>query len=113
MFRATDIMNRLRRQPFRSMRIIASEGLRFDVYHPDLVWVGERYVHIGTPSTQGNGIFAEETIVAIVHIVGLEDLPVPTTPAPTVDATTTPLAIVSRVSGSRRCHVVGPGRPIG
>ena len=33
-------------------------------------------------------------------------------PLPTVLATTTPVTIVSRVSGSSRCQAVGPGRPI-
>ena len=47
MFRAEDIQARLRERPFRPLRIIASEGLRYDIHHPDLVFVGTRDLMIG------------------------------------------------------------------
>src|SRR5262245_4127598 len=34
MFRGEDIQERLRVKPFRPFRIIASEGLRYDIHHP-------------------------------------------------------------------------------
>jgi hypothetical protein len=37
MYRAEDIQARLRQKPFQPFRIIASEGLRYDINHPDLV----------------------------------------------------------------------------
>lgn len=40
MFRSEDIQARLRQQPFRPLRIIATEGLRYDIHHPDLVSSG-------------------------------------------------------------------------
>ena len=78
MFRPEDIKNRLREQPFRPLRIIVSEGLRYDVYHPDLVFVGNRDLMIGFPSPTGNPTIYDQVIrVAIVHVVGLEDIPAP------------------------------------
>jgi len=42
MFRAEEIQARLQAKPFRSLRIVASEGLHFDIYHPELALVGMR-----------------------------------------------------------------------
>jgi hypothetical protein len=77
MFRAEEILNRLRQQPFRPLRIIASEGLRFDIQHPDLVLVGERDLTIGFPSSHNPTLYNRVIRVAIMHIVGLEDLSTP------------------------------------
>ena len=75
MYTLDGILRRLREKPFRPMRIIASEGLRFDVYHPDLVLVGEEDVLIGSPSPKNPGAYERMTRVALAHIVALEDLP--------------------------------------
>ena len=75
MFRAEEILARLRVQPFRPLRIIANEGLRFDIPHPDLVMVTERYLAIGHPAPGGSGVFDRITHLAIVHIVGIEFFP--------------------------------------
>jgi len=50
MFNAEDIQARLRQQPFRPLRIIGSEGQRFDIYHPELVLVGRHDLTIGFSS---------------------------------------------------------------
>jgi hypothetical protein len=75
MFRAEDIQARLREKPFRPMRLIASEGLRYDISHPDLVLVGQRDLTIGFPSPDNPTIYDRVVRVAIVLLVGLEDLP--------------------------------------
>ena len=76
MFRAEEILARLRVQPFQPLRIVASEGLRFDIPHPDLVMVTERYLMIGHESPGGSGVFNRVTQLAIIHIVGIEAIPV-------------------------------------
>jgi hypothetical protein len=77
MFRAEDIQARLREQPFPPVRLIASEGLRYDIYHPDLVLVGQRDLTIGFPTSDNPAIYDRLVRIAIVHLVGLEDLPAP------------------------------------
>ncbi len=77
MFRAEEIQARLRQQPFRPLRIIASEGSRYDIQHPDLVLVGERDLTIGFPSPHHPTLYDRVIRVPIIHIVGLEDLPTP------------------------------------
>lgn len=79
MFRPEEIQARLREKPFRPLRIIASEGLRYDIVHPDLVLVGERDLVIGYASPETPTIYNRLIRVALVHIVGLEDVNV--TPA--------------------------------
>ncbi len=75
MFRPEDIRVRLVTQPFIPLRIIASEGLRYEVRHPDLVMVGERDVMIGHDSPARPGIYNRLTRVALIHIVGIEEIP--------------------------------------
>jgi hypothetical protein len=75
MFRAEEIQKRLREQPFRPLRIIASEGLRYDVRHPDLVFVGERDMMIGHPSSDNSTIYDQVTRLAYIHLVAIEDIP--------------------------------------
>jgi hypothetical protein len=76
MFSPEEIQARLRDRPFRPLRIVASEGQRFDIHHPDLVLVGRRDLTIGIPGEEGSTIYDRQTRVAIVHVVALEDLPV-------------------------------------
>jgi hypothetical protein len=82
MFRAEDIQARLRQQPFQPLRLIATEGLRYDIIHPDLVLVGARDLTIGYATPDRPTVYDRVVRVAIVHIVGIEDLPVaPAAPA--------------------------------
>ena len=74
MFRPEEIQARLRLQPFRPLRIIANEGLRYEIRHPDLVLVGERYLMIGHESPGVPGVFDRMTQLAIVHVVAIEEI---------------------------------------
>lgn len=73
MFRAEDIQQRLNERPFQPFRIIASEGLSYEIHHPDLVLVGQRDLMIGSPSRRP-GIYDTISRVALVHIVALEEM---------------------------------------
>jgi hypothetical protein len=78
-----DIQARLREKPFRPFRIIVSEGLRYEIRHPDLVFVGRRDIQIGFTNVEGSAIYDRVTRVAIIHIVALEELE---SPAPADEA---------------------------
>ena len=75
MFSAEDIQKRLREKPFRPVRIVASEGLHYDIFHPDLVLVGRRDLTIGYPGPDNPAIYDQLVRVALVHVVALQDLP--------------------------------------
>ncbi|MFL5244887.1 MAG: hypothetical protein ACJ8FY_22525 [Gemmataceae bacterium] len=81
MYNTEQIQSRLREKPFRPLRIIVSEGLRYDIRHPDLVFVGSRDIMVGSPSAENPTVYDKVTRVALVHIVALEDLPSPSTPS--------------------------------
>lgn len=78
MFKPETILERFRERPFQPVRIIVSEGQRFDVYHPDMVWVGERDIQVGKPSSRNLFIYVDTTRIALIHVVALEDLAMPT-----------------------------------
>lgn len=74
MFRAEDIQKRLHERPFKPFRIVGSEGLSFDIRHPDLVFVGRHDLMIGTPDKKTPTIYDQVTRLALVHVVALEDV---------------------------------------
>ena len=75
MFRPEEIQARLKVQPFRPLRIIASEGLIYEIRHPDLVMVGDRDLAIGYASPDSPTIYNRLIRVALIHIVGIDDIP--------------------------------------
>jgi hypothetical protein len=79
MFRPEDLQARLRQRPFIPLRIRVSEGQQFDIFHPDLVFVGVRDISIGFPAANNPTIYDQVTRVALVHVVALEDIPPATT----------------------------------
>ncbi len=74
MFRPEDIQARLRERPFKPLRFIVSEGLRYEIRHPDLVFVGLRDLMIGHDLPARPGIYDRITRVALIHIVGIEEI---------------------------------------
>jgi hypothetical protein len=74
MFRAEEIQARLREKPFRPLRLVASEGLRYDIYHPDLVFVGQRDLMIGYATPDRPTVYDRVIRVALVHLVGIEEI---------------------------------------
>jgi len=80
MFTPTDVLERVLRRPFVPLRIVTSSGEQFDIYHPDLVLVGDRDVAVGTASSQDPRRYSTLSRLAIVHITALVDLPVAAQP---------------------------------
>lgn len=81
MFSADDISRRIKVQPFVPVRIVTSAGQTFDVHHPDLVMVGRRELRIGTASSKDPGHYEYQTLVALIHVTALEDLPAGKSPS--------------------------------
>jgi len=82
MFTAEDIRARVKKQPFAPLRIITSADEHYDIYHPDLVMVGTRHLLVGTASAKNPMIFDRSSMVSILHITAIEELPKPTAPQP-------------------------------
>ncbi len=75
MFTSEVIKTRLNERPFRPLRIIVSEGLSYEINHPDLVWVGWSDVQIGFASPDHPTTYDRTIRIAMAHVVGLEDIP--------------------------------------
>lgn len=80
MFSADGIQARLHERPFQPLRIVTSTGQTYDVYHPDLVLVGRRFLIIGTPSAENPAQADQVTRLAVLHVTELRDLPTPAAP---------------------------------
>jgi hypothetical protein len=80
-FTPEDIQARVRQRVFVPVRIVTSAGQSFDIYHPDLIMVGRRFLIIGSASNENPSQFDRTTQVSIVHVTALEDLPMPVAPA--------------------------------
>ena len=76
MYTGEEIQARLREKPFRPLRFVGSEGLRFDIYHPDLVLVGSQDIMIGHATPARPTIYDRVTRLALIHLVAIEDIPV-------------------------------------
>ena len=76
MFTFQDIQGRLREKPFRPFRIVVSEGQKYDIRHPDLVFVGVHDLMIGFPAPEHPTVYNRVTRGALIHVVSLEDLPI-------------------------------------
>lgn len=75
MFTAQLIRDRVRQQPFVPLRIVTSSGQSYDVYHPDMIYIGRSDLHVGTPLPDDPTIYETVARIANLHITALEDLP--------------------------------------
>jgi hypothetical protein len=75
MFSPEVIKSRMNEKPFRPLRIIVSEGLTYDIYHPDLVWVGWNDLQIGFAHPDHPTIYDRTVRIAMSHVVAIEDIP--------------------------------------
>lgn len=64
-----------RRQPFVPFRIVLTTGESYDVVHPDLIMVGKRSAMVGFADPGQPPVFDRLTIVDLLHIVRMEELP--------------------------------------
>jgi hypothetical protein len=84
MFSADDIQSRLHERPFTPVRIVTTTNQTYDIYHPDLVLVGRRFLIVGTPSNDNPTQAEQVNRISVIHVTELRDLPVPT--APSIDS---------------------------
>src|SRR5947207_167659 len=77
MFSPEVIKARVKEKPFRPLRVTVSEGISYDINHPDLIWVGWNDVQIGFASPDHPTIYDRTTRVAMSHVIALEDIPSP------------------------------------
>ena len=75
---APEILEETRRQPFEPFRIVITDGKGFDIYHPDLIWVGKYAAFIGLTGEPNQLLFERTVKIDLLHVVRLEPLAVKT-----------------------------------
>ena len=71
--RAEEIRKHIRTQPFRPIRVYVSDGVSYDVRHPEMMYVSRTEVIIGLDA--GNGDIPERSVYCDpVHITRIEPL---------------------------------------
>lgn len=70
-----------RRQPFAPFRVILTTGAPFDIRHPDLIMVGKRSAVLGIANDPQATAYERTLQVDLLHVVGIEELPVTSPPS--------------------------------
>jgi hypothetical protein len=65
----------LRKRPFVPLRIHMTDGHAYDIPHPELMMVGRSHALIGLRPDHVTGVVDRTDSFALLHIVGIEELP--------------------------------------
>jgi hypothetical protein len=80
--RPDDFLQLLRRHPFRPLRLYLTDGTTYDIRHPEMALVQRSYVEIQLPASESHLPLADqEVLVMLLHIVRIEFLERPASPA--------------------------------
>ena len=71
---AEELRENLRRQPFVPFRLVLTEGVGYDIHHPDLMMVGRYTAMVGFTSDPGQTFYERSIKVDLAHISRLEPL---------------------------------------
>jgi hypothetical protein len=79
--RPENIREFVAQRPFRPFRLTLTDGLTYDLRHPDLIMVGQGMVVVGLPAAdQTEPIFDRFAMISLLHIMQIEPLEKPTVP---------------------------------
>ncbi len=81
-----ELQQAARRQPFEPFRVVLTTGATYDIRHPDLIMVGRRSAVLGISNEPNETVYDRTLKVDLLHIVGIEDLPV--APPPSANGST-------------------------
>jgi hypothetical protein len=72
-----ELLERVRARPFKPFRIIMSDGMVYEVHHPEMVIVARSTAHIGYPAPSPPGAVARVDTIDLRDIDHVEFLPEP------------------------------------
>ena len=70
----SDLLARVRQKPFRSFRLIVSEGGVYDVRHPEAVMVARDHAIVGVSKDPEQDFYDSTVLIDLIHVVRLEAL---------------------------------------
>jgi hypothetical protein len=71
---AEELRDTLKQQPFEPFRLVMTDGGRFEIRHPDLLWIGRRTAYVGLVGQPGQTFFERSVKVNLAHIVRVEPI---------------------------------------
>ena len=71
-----ELQEAVHRRPFLPFRVVLTTGETFDIRHPDLIMVGRASAILGITNDPTTTAFDRTFRVDLLHIVGVQDLPV-------------------------------------
>jgi hypothetical protein len=77
-----ELSNAVKQQPFEPFRLVMTNGIHYDIRHPDLLWVGRWTAHVGLTEQPGQTLFERSVRVDLLHITRIEPLDTPASPPP-------------------------------
>jgi hypothetical protein len=75
-----ELRDTLRQQPFEPFRLVMTDGVGFEVRHPDLLWVGQRSAYVGLTGQPGQTFYERAIRIDLLHVIRVE--PLETAPTP-------------------------------
>ena len=71
--RGVEFRELLKRKPFTPLRIHMSDGVTYDIFHPDNIIVGHQRVDIGRSAEPG-GVVDRVDYCSLLHVVRVEEI---------------------------------------
>ena len=76
-----DVLEFVRRRPFKPFRITLTDGRTYEIHHPELAMVGVSAVVIGVPApTYTDPVYQRAITVDLGHVTEAEELATATSP---------------------------------
>jgi len=69
-----ELRGSLRQQPFEPFRIVLTDGMAYEIRHPELLFVGKRSAFVGVTNQPNETYFDLSVKVDLLHIVRIEPL---------------------------------------
>ena len=69
-----ELRDTLRRAPFEPFRLVMTDGIGYDIRHPDLLMVGRRSAVVGLTGDPAQTFYERSVKVDLLHIIRLEPL---------------------------------------
>lgn len=72
--RSEDVRELVEARPFNPFRIHLSNGRKFDIRHPEFIWVLRSRVVIAVPDKKTRGLIDRLEHCSLLHIASIEEL---------------------------------------
>jgi hypothetical protein len=71
---AEELRDTLQKRPFEPFRLVMTDGVGYEIRHPDLLWVGKRSAMVGLTGKPDQTLYERTIKVDLLHVIRLEPL---------------------------------------